>query len=563
MLMLLSTEHYIAYARIFMMYLASSLHIPMYALVEDENRVAQCLGNIYKALCEESEKCEAEEQKKLEELRKANEWNKPSSVENNDITDAEDTKAVQETKQVQGTKPVKESKPSKKYRPVANPAQAGTALLAAGLGMIPAGQGLPAVSLPPVTVANLLGSLSDNESALATFFGVNPSRPSAKSIDSFALILQDIGFIPLQGPKEPGFQNQKDLAPEDRRMRLVLCVNGLLTTQDEVCSPWKCLGSQNEVYVVRWETETLEKIGSAFETLLKSKAWTECRKELNRTPSKLKMLATEALVRRLTFQVLTKMLLYDWPNSLLRSSKVVDNAWIMGMTRSTKLSSCLSDLITGHLHGERGLSLIGYGVGARAIYLTLTYLAERKLYGLVDSVVLMGAPIPSDTGTWTALKSVVTGRFVNVFAKNDYMLAFASRSGPSYFGMAGLGCIEGVGGVENHDVSDILDAHVQYPSLVGEILERIGWDELEITAPPTQKPVAQSPAPALKAPVPPGNRSGQVQHAPGQGRGRGRGHTPGHAENKENAQPQGRGNKNGRNNSDRRFAGQPGKTSLK
>lgn len=257
------------------------------------------------------------------------------------------------------------------------------------------------------------------------------------------------------------------------------------------------------------------------------------------------------------------MLLYDWPNSLLRSSKVVDNAWIMGMTRSTKLSSCLSDLITGHLHGERGLSLIGYGVGARAIYLTLTYLAERKLYGLVDSVILMGAPIPGDTGTWTALKSVVTGRFVNVFAKNDYMLAFASRSGPSYFGMAGLGCIEGVGGVENHDVSDILDAHGQYPSLVGDILQRIGWDELEITAPPPPNPVGQSPNAVLKAPVAAGNRIGHVQHAQGQGRGRGRGQTPGHFENKENAQPQGRGGKNGRNNSDRRLAGQLGKTSLK
>lgn len=563
MLMLLSTEHYIAYARIFMMYLASSLHIPMYILVEDENRIARSLGKIYKTLCEESEKCEAEEQKKLEGLKKANECKKPDPVENNDTTDAEDAKVVQATKQVQGTKPVKDNKPSKKYRPVANPAQAGTALLAAGLGMVPAGQGLPAVSLPPVTVANLLGSLSDNESALATFFGVNPNRPSTKSIDSFALILQDIGFIPLHGPKDPGFQNQKDLAPEDRRMRLVLCVNGLLTTKDEVCSPWKRLGSQNEVYAVRWEIESLEKIGSAFETLLKSKAWAECQKDLKRTPSKLKALPLEVIVCRLTNQVLTKMLLYDWPDSLLRSSKVVDNAWIMGMTRSTKLSSCLSDLITGHLHGERGLSLIGYGVGARAIYLTLTYLAERKLYGLVDSVVLMGAPIPGDTGTWTALKSVVTGRFVNVFAKNDYMLAFASRSGPSYFGMAGLGCIEGVGGVENHDVSDILDAHVQYPTLIGDILHRIGWDELELRAPPPPKPAGQSPTPALKAPLTSGNRSGQVQHTPGQGRGRGRGNTPALSENKENAQPQGRGGKHGRNHGDRRFAGQLGKTSLK
>lgn len=287
MLMLLSTEHYIAYSHIFMMYLASSLHIPMYALIEDENRVAQSLGKIYKTLCDESEKCEAEEQKKVEELKKANECKKSDAVEHTDTTDAEEIKAVHETKQVQGTKPVKDTRPLRKYRPVTNPVQAGTTLLAAGLGMMPAGQGLPAVSLPPVTVANLLGSLSDNESTLATFFGVNPNRPSTKSIDSFALTLQDIGFIPLHGPEESGFQNQKDVAPEDRRMRLVLCVNGLLTDKDDVGSHWKKLGSQNEIYIVRWETETLEKIGSAFETLLKSKAWAECQKELNRTPSKL------------------------------------------------------------------------------------------------------------------------------------------------------------------------------------------------------------------------------------------------------------------------------------
>lgn len=287
MLMLLSTEHYIAYSRVFMMYLASSLHIPLYALIEDENRIARSLGKIYKSLCDESEKCEAEEQKKLEEIKKTSECKKPDAVEHTDTTDAEDTKVVQKTKQVQGTRPVKDSKPVRKYRPVTNPAQAGTTLLAAGLGMVPAGQGLPAVSLPPVTVANLLGSLSENENALATFFGVNPNRPSTKSIDSFALTLSDIGFIPLHVFKESGFQNQKDVAPEDRRMRLVVCVNGLLTPKDDICSPWKRLGSQNEVYAVRWETESLEKIGSAFETLLKSKAWAECRKELKSTPSKL------------------------------------------------------------------------------------------------------------------------------------------------------------------------------------------------------------------------------------------------------------------------------------
>lgn len=265
---------------------------------------------------------------------------------------------------------------------------------------------------------------------------------------------------------------------------------------------------------------------------------------------------------------MTNLLTHSWPYALLRVSKIVDNAWIMGMTRSTKLSNCLSELITGHLHGERGVTLIGYGVGARSIYLTLTYLAERRLYGLVDNVVLMGAPVPSDAGTWSALKSVVAGRFVNVFASNDYMLAFASRSGPCQYGVAGLGRVEGVGGVENHDVSDILRAHSQYPSLVGEILQRIEWDELKITT-PLPNATKHHNATVQKAP------SVRLQNPVGQGQAQ----CVGPPEYKENTQPQGRGGRNNRggragragrgrggrggSNMDRSLAGHMGNMSLK
>lgn len=242
------------------------------------------------------------------------------------------------------------------------------------------------------------------------------------------------------------------------------------------------------------------------------------------------------------------------------------------MTRSTKLSNCLSEMITGHLHGERGVTLIGYGVGARSIYLTLSYLAERRLYGLVDNVVLMGAPIPSDSGTWSALKSVVAGRFVNVFANNDYMLAFASRSGPCQFGVAGLGRIEGVGGVENHDVSDILGAHSRYPSSVGDILQRIGWDELRTTnlqpTTPPQPTATVQKTTTVKLPA-------SIQQTPSHRLGQ----SVGTSQHKENSQPQGRGGKTGRggrggrgrggrggrggNNNDTSLAGQMGKISLK
>lgn len=262
----------------------------MHVLVEEEQRIAQGLGKIYKAMCDESDKREAEEQKKLVETNKMDEGKKTDTLGIAETTGVEKTKLVQEAKQVQETKPVKENKPSKKFRPSTNPLQAGTTLLAAGVGTVHAAQGLPAASLPPVTVANLLGALSDNECALATFFGANPARPTVKSIDSFSQTLQDCCFVPVYGSKHTELQDQKDVAPEDRRMRLVICINGLLTDKDDVVSPWARLGPQSEVYAVRWEMDTLEKIGGAFDTLLNSKAWAEAKKELARAPSKLRPL---------------------------------------------------------------------------------------------------------------------------------------------------------------------------------------------------------------------------------------------------------------------------------
>lgn len=253
---------------------------------------------------------------------------------------------------------------------------------------------------------------------------------------------------------------------------------------------------------------------------------------------------------------MTTMQLQAWPDTLMRVSKIVDNAWVMALTKCVKLQQVLSDTLVGHVHGERGISLIGYGLGARAIYLCLSHLAERRQYGVVDTVVLMGAPIPGDTGTWSALKSVVSGRLVNVYSPTDFMLAFASRQTAFYFGIAGLQQIQGVGGIENHDVSDILEAHLNYTSLVPAILKRIGWEDLKqefkAPAPLPKAPVAVA---QQKAPVPTPKRSGQAVSV----------------ENKENTLPQrggknfrggGRGGRNNNNNADKRLADQMGKMDL-
>ena len=129
--------------------------------------------------------------------------------------------------------------------------------------------------------------------------------------------------------------------------------------------------------------------------------------------------------------------------------------------------------------GERPVTLIGYSLGARVIYTCLQKLSERKAFGLVESVVLIGAPAPSTSAEWRAMRTVASGRVVNVYSTNDYILAFLYRSSSIQYGVAGLQAIAGVKGVENVDLSDLVSGHTSYRFLTGTILQRIGFDEVD------------------------------------------------------------------------------------
>lgn len=298
-LMLISTEHYISYSRLYLLYLASSLHLPSSVLTEEENRIAHSLGKIYKTLCEQSEARELEERKQTEELQKVDEARKVAEDQESRISgqpekkENERAKVAQETQQPHAAQAAQEVKPPKenyrkKWRPSVNPVQVGTTLLDVGIGMIEAAQGLPALSFPPATVTHLIGPLGDCETAVGVYFGVNPAKPGMRSMVTLASGLQDGAFIPLHGSREAQTETEdsRDIEPEHRRMRLVLCVNGLLLEKDDLTIPWDCLGHHNEVFAVRWETDSLVKLGGALDALVRSKCWPESVAQLRCTPSK-------------------------------------------------------------------------------------------------------------------------------------------------------------------------------------------------------------------------------------------------------------------------------------
>lgn len=148
------------------------------------------------------------------------------------------------------------------------------------------------------------------------------------------------------------------------------------------------------------------------------------------------------------------------------------------MVRAEKAGTVLADAVMRHkFQGDRAVSLVGYSLGGRAIYTCLMVLAERRCFGLVESVVIMGAPIPSESRVWITLKSVVSGRLINVYSEHDYLLGFLCRFSNTQFGVAGLQQIHGARGVESHNVGEIPRGHLGYESAAGQILKDIGWDK--------------------------------------------------------------------------------------
>ncbi|TVY57153.1 putative membrane protein C6F6.13c [Lachnellula cervina] len=118
-------------------------------------------------------------------------------------------------------------------------------------------------------------------------------------------------------------------------------------------------------------------------------------------------------------------------------------------------------------------------LGARMIYSCLMSLAERRAFGLVESAVLVGTPAPSDAAPWRAMRSVVSGRLINVYSENDYILAFLYRTSSIQYGVAGLQEVQDVKGIENVNVSDMVSGHLRLQYLAGSILEKIGFEDID------------------------------------------------------------------------------------
>lgn len=480
LLLLLSLEHYIAPSRVLLLYMTSSLDLPLKVLTEDEEKMA-------KGLLEAAKHMSGEEETK---------------------------------------KKAAENKDSRKWK-VGLASVAGAALIgvtgglaaplvAAGVGSVMGGLGLGATA-----AAGYLGSVAGSTVLVGGLFGAYGGRMTGQMMDNYAREVEDFAFLPVRkdgediemdeekeeeadvAKKSEGVEKQlteesgaqkpqqgegaamakgaidkskaKDKKesqeekegvedPAHRRLRVTIGITGWLTSKSEVVTPWRVVGHASEVFALRFELEALMNLGNSMTAMVSSAAWGYAKSEM---------------IKQTIF---TELMSAMWPIALLKVARVVDNPFSIARSRAEKAGEVLADALINKAQGERPVTLIGYSLGARVIYSCLMSLAKRRAFGLIESVVLIGAPTPSTTSDWRVMRSVVASRLVNVYSENDYVLGFLYRTSSIQYGVAGLQKVEGIPSVENVDVSETVSGHLRYRYLVGSILKKIGFEDIEMEA---------------------------------------------------------------------------------
>ena len=277
-------------------------------------------------------------------------------------------------------------------------------------------------------------------------------------VDQYAKEVEDFRFLPLKD--EWGSQYKKD-DKDARRLKVTIGINGWLTSKEDVTRPWRVLSDESEVFALRYEMNSLLALGNSLRDLVSSQAWGLVKSEI---------------LRRTVLASLWSAL---WPAYLVSMASSIDNPFSLAKNRSEKAGQILADALINKVQGERPVTLVGYSLGSRVIYACLRSLVQRRAFGLIDSVVFIGAPVPSNRIHWQMMRSVVSGQMFNVYSENDSILAFMYRATSMQLGIAGLQEIKDIEGVENLNLSEEVKGHLRYPDLIAQILTQCGFPDIK------------------------------------------------------------------------------------
>ena len=182
-----------------------------------------------------------------------------------------------------------------------------------------------------------------------------------------------------------------------------------------------------------------------------------------------------------------------WPVTLLNAGGFIDSPWALAEARSKDAGRALADALLEGKAGKRPCTLVAYSLGCDVVKHCCQFLAEAENdggLGLIQDIVLVGAPMDASKETWTPLRKVTSGRLINTGDFGDLNLTGSSNRGGDWMlrflfrkknwaikrGVAAWTHVEHVG-VENIDVGEVCGVHVEIPDRMGAILEKVGLDK--------------------------------------------------------------------------------------
>ncbi|KAG2230234.1 hypothetical protein INT48_006236 [Thamnidium elegans] len=426
-LICLSTENYDARSRVFVARIASYLSLDWFQLIGFEKRIAQHL------------------------LQDTNAW------ETETVTSVATTMTTMTMTNVDSTGFVKndmERQSRNNQRKKKRYVMIGLATIGGGLIL-----GLSAGLMAPVIAGGLgailttvgvtgTGSFLGGTAGIALITGGATVAGGSKSMNKRMKTINTFEFLPVY---------------VDENVNCIITVTGWLPNKEkeETSLPFSTLDHlMGDHYTLYWEPEMLEELGGAFRIFATEAVTFSIQQALAHT-------IMGALLAGLAF-----------PLALTKLGYIVDNPWANALDRSRLAGLILADSLMNRNLGARPITLVGYSLGARVIFFCLLELARVKAFGLIENVALFGTPVSASKAEWNECTTIVSGRFVNGYATNDWLLGFLFRTSTAGLGnIAGLRPLSHIEGnrVQNLDCTDLVTGHLSYRSSMPKLLKRAGF----------------------------------------------------------------------------------------
>ncbi|NXM44940.1 TMCO4 protein, partial [Gymnorhina tibicen] len=311
------------------------------------------------------------------------------------------------------------------------------------------GLAAPLVAAGAATIIGSAGAAALGSTAgiavMASLFGAAGAGLTGYKMKKRVGAIEEFEFLPLT---------------EGKQLHITIAITGWLCTgkYGSFTAPWSSMLHSSEQYCLAWESKYLMELGNVLDSLLNGFV---------------NMMAQEALKFTVLSGIVTAL---TWPASLLTAASVIDNPWGVCLHRSAEVGKHLAHILLSRQQGQRPVTLIGFSLGARVIYFCLQEMAQEKdSQGIIEDVVLLGAPVEGEAKHWKALTRVVSGRIINGYCRGDWLLSFVYRTSSVQLNVAGLQPVDlDDRRMVNMDLSSVVNGHLDYMKQMDTILRAVG-----------------------------------------------------------------------------------------